>query len=48
MQRIDFTQQSEDYGRIEKAIRFLESSVRSQRSLEQMAASVHLSKYQDY
>ncbi len=38
-------QQSEDYQRIESAIRFIEANFRSQPSLEQIARSVHLSKF---
>ena len=41
----DFTQQAEDYKRIEKAIRFVEQNFRSQPTLDQIAGSVHLSKY---
>lgn len=36
---------SEDYQRIEKAIQFVETHYRSQPTLEQMAKSVHLSKF---
>jgi AraC family transcriptional regulator of adaptative response/methylated-DNA-[protein]-cysteine methyltransferase len=38
-------EQCDDYRRIEKAIRFLEGRFRSQPNLDEMAASVHLSKY---
>ncbi len=38
-------QQSEDYRRIEKAIKFIESHFKSQPTLEKIAESVHLSKY---
>jgi AraC family transcriptional regulator of adaptative response/methylated-DNA-[protein]-cysteine methyltransferase len=38
-------QQSEDYQRVEQAIGFLEEHFREQPSLDQIAASVHLSKY---
>ncbi|MFZ5915761.1 MAG: methylated-DNA--[protein]-cysteine S-methyltransferase [Chloroflexota bacterium] len=40
-----FAQQTDDYRRIERAIGFLEANFRAQPSLEEMAASVHLSKY---
>lgn len=36
---------SNDYNKIEKAISFIEENFRSQPDLEQIAASVHLSKY---
>lgn len=45
MNNIDFSQQSEDYQRIEKAIRFVEDNFTSQPTLDQIAESVHLSKY---
>lgn len=38
-------QQSEDYQRIEKAIRFIENNFKYQPTLEKIADSVHLSKY---
>jgi AraC family transcriptional regulator of adaptative response/methylated-DNA-[protein]-cysteine methyltransferase len=38
-------QQSDDYKRVEQAIRFLEAHFREQPSLDEIAASVHLSKY---
>ena len=41
----NYTRQSEDYHRIEKAIQFIEDNFRSQPSLDQIAESVHLSKY---
>ena len=41
----DLTQQSSDYQRIEKAIQFIENNFKSQPNLDQMAESVHLSKY---
>lgn len=41
----DYSQQSEDFQRIEKAIQFIEKNFRSQPTLDQMAHSVHLSKY---
>ena len=40
-----FLEQSEDYVRIEQAIRYLESNFQDQPSLDEIAASVHLSKY---
>ena len=45
MRATDFSQQSEDYQRIEKAIRFIENNFTSQPTLDQIAESVHLSKY---
>jgi AraC family transcriptional regulator of adaptative response/methylated-DNA-[protein]-cysteine methyltransferase len=45
MNFIDLSQQAHDYQRIEKAIRFLEYNFKSQPTLDQMAESVHLSKY---
>ena len=45
MNNIDFSQQSEDYQRIEKAIRFIENNFTSQPTLDQIAESVHLSKF---
>ena len=41
----DFTQPSEDFKRIEKAIQFIEANFKSQPTLEQIANSVCLSKY---
>ncbi|MBU2644507.1 methylated-DNA--[protein]-cysteine S-methyltransferase [bacterium] len=41
----DFSNESEDYERIEKAIRFVETHYRSQPTLEQMAKSVYMSKF---
>lgn len=41
----DHSQQSYDYERIEKAIRFIEGNFKSQPTLEEIAESVHLSKY---
>ena len=35
----------DDYSRIEKAIEYIESNFKSQLSLEEIAASVNLSKY---
>lgn len=40
-----FSQQAEDFQRIEKAIQFIETDFTSQPSLGQIAKSVHLSKY---
>jgi AraC family transcriptional regulator of adaptative response/methylated-DNA-[protein]-cysteine methyltransferase len=40
-----YAQQSDDYKRIEKAIQFIEDNFKRQPSLEQIAESVHLSKY---
>ena len=41
----DFSQQSEDYRRIEMAIRYIEAHFKSQPTLDQIAESAHLSKY---
>lgn len=41
----DFSQQSEDFKRIEKAIRFIEANFKSRPTLDRIAESVHLSKY---
>jgi AraC family transcriptional regulator of adaptative response/methylated-DNA-[protein]-cysteine methyltransferase len=41
----DFSQQANDYQRVEQAIRFLEANFRVQPSLDEIANSVHLSKY---
>jgi AraC family transcriptional regulator of adaptative response/methylated-DNA-[protein]-cysteine methyltransferase len=41
----DLTQLSSDYARIERAILFLEQNFRDQPSLDEVARSVHLSKY---
>ena len=41
----ELTQQGNDYERVGQAIRFLEANHRDQPSLEEIAASVHLSKY---
>jgi AraC family transcriptional regulator of adaptative response/methylated-DNA-[protein]-cysteine methyltransferase len=40
-----FSQQARDYQRVEQAIRFLEAHAGRQPSLDEIAASVHLSKY---
>jgi len=45
MNAFDYSQQSDDFKRIEKAIHFIEENFRDQPSLDQMAQSVHLSKY---
>jgi AraC family transcriptional regulator of adaptative response/methylated-DNA-[protein]-cysteine methyltransferase len=45
MNDYSFSQQARDYQRIEQAIRFLEAHARRQPSLDEIAASVHLSKY---
>lgn len=45
MMRTDFAQQSRDYQRVEEAIRYLEMNYRQHPSLEEIADSVHLSKY---
>ena len=45
MDAIDFSQQSDDFKRIEKAIHFIEHHFKSQPNLDQMAQSVHLSKF---
>ena len=41
----DFAQQADDYQRVEQAIRFLEANFRRHPSLDEIADSVHLSKY---
>jgi AraC family transcriptional regulator of adaptative response/methylated-DNA-[protein]-cysteine methyltransferase len=41
----ELTNQSENYRRIEQAIAFLDSNFKDQPSLDEIAASVHLSKY---
>ena len=38
-------QASRDYARIEEAIRYLEDHFREQPSLDEIATSIHLSKY---
>ncbi len=45
MHRQNYAQQSDDYRRIEKAIRFIENHFKSQPSLDQIAASANLSRY---
>ena len=41
----DYSQQADDYKRIEKAIHFIEDNFKSQPTLDEIAHSVHLSKY---
>jgi len=45
MMKNDLAQQSSDYQRVEEAIHYLEANYRQQPDLEQVARSVHLSKY---
>lgn len=45
MHSYDYSQQSDDYKRIEKAIQYLEANFKSQPTLGKIAESVHLSKY---
>lgn len=45
MMKSDYTQQSTDYDRIAKAIHYLEANYRQRPSLDEIAGSVHLSKY---
>ncbi len=45
MQSDNYSQDSEDYQRIEKAIQFIENNFRYQPNLDEIAESVHLSKY---
>jgi AraC family transcriptional regulator of adaptative response/methylated-DNA-[protein]-cysteine methyltransferase len=45
MMKTDLAQQSSDYRRIAEAIRFLEANYRQHPSLDEVADSVHLSKY---
>ncbi len=45
MKRQDLSQQSDDYRRIEKAIHFIEGHFKFQPTLDQIAASVNLSRY---
>jgi len=45
MNHKDYSQQSEDFIRIRKAIKFIEGNFKSQPTLDQIAESVHLSKY---
>lgn len=41
----DYSEQSDDFKRIEKAIQFIEANFKFQPTLDQIAESVHLSKY---
>lgn len=41
----DYSQRADDYKKIEKAICFIENNFKSQPNLDEIAASVHLSKY---
>lgn len=41
----NYSQQADDYKRIEKAISFIEANFKSQPTLDEIADSVHLSKY---
>jgi AraC family transcriptional regulator of adaptative response/methylated-DNA-[protein]-cysteine methyltransferase len=41
----NFSQQADDYQRVEQSLRYLEANFRSQPGLDEIAASVHLSKY---
>jgi AraC family transcriptional regulator, regulatory protein of adaptative response / methylated-DNA-[protein]-cysteine methyltransferase len=45
MNEKDFSQQSDDFRRIEKAIGYVEANYKSRPTLDQIAESVHLSKY---
>jgi len=45
MENKNFSQYSEDYKRIERAIRFVEANFKSQPSLDEIAESAYLSKY---
>jgi AraC family transcriptional regulator of adaptative response/methylated-DNA-[protein]-cysteine methyltransferase len=45
MTKQDFAQQSSDYQRVEEAIHYLEANFRQRPSLDEIASSVHLSKY---
>ena len=45
MTKEPFSQQASDYARVEQAIRFLEVNFRRQPGLDEIADSVHLSKY---
>lgn len=45
MNASDYSLRSEDFKRIEKAIQFIENNFTSQPTLDQIAGSVHLSKY---
>lgn len=41
----DLSQQADDYKKIERAIQFIENNFKSQPNLDEIAGSVHLSKY---
>ncbi len=41
----DLSQQADDYKKIERAIRFIEKNFKTQPNLDEIASSVHLSKY---
>lgn len=41
----DFSHQSDNYQRIEKAIQFIEENFKARPNLDQIAASVHLSRH---
>lgn len=45
MRGIDVSQQSNDYQRVERAINYIEQNFKQQPTLDQMARSVHLSKF---
>jgi len=45
MREYDYSRQSDDYLRIEKAIQFIEDNFKARPTLEEIAQSVHLSKY---
>jgi AraC family transcriptional regulator of adaptative response/methylated-DNA-[protein]-cysteine methyltransferase len=45
MMKNDFTQQANDFQRVEAAIHYLEANFRQRPNLDEMARSVHLSKY---
>jgi len=45
MELHDFSHQSDTYRRIEKAIQYIEANFKSRPNLDQIAASVHLSRY---
>jgi len=45
MKFCDYPQQSQDFQRVEKAIKFIEANFSAQPTLDQIAESVHLSKY---
>lgn len=42
---VDYSQQADDYKRIENAIHFIEDNFKSQPTLDEIAKSVHLSKF---